>query len=52
MGVAAPMSSSQFVRQHEEVICSITVGVSLKNSVLVRVRKEIPEEQVSLDLQS
>ena len=46
MGVAASMSSSQFVRPHEELICSMTVGVSLKNGVLVHV----PEGQVSFGL--
>jgi len=50
MGVAASMSSSQFVSPHEELICSVTVGVSLKNGVLVHVHKEVPAEQVSFGL--
>jgi hypothetical protein len=50
MGVAATMSSSQFVSPHEELICSMTVGVSLKNGVLVHVHKEVPSEQVSFVL--
>ena len=44
------MSSSQFVSPHEELICSVTVGVSLKNGVLVHVQKEVPAEQVSSGL--
>jgi len=50
MGVAASMSSSQFVSPHEKLICSMTVGVSLKYGVLVHVHKEVPAEQVSFDL--
>jgi len=50
MGVAASMSSSQFVSPHEELICSMTVGVSLENGVLVHAHKEVPAEQVSFGL--
>ena len=50
MGVAASMSPGQFVRPHEKAICCITAGVSFKNSVLVHVHKQVPKEQVSLNL--